>query len=255
MFIECRLATRLMGTGATFDLNVDFKALTSSVVFFGPSGSGKSLSLLALAGLLKPDSGRITVQGKVLFDAETGVNIPARQRNVGFVFQDYALFPHLTVRENVAFGLKQPFRSLRTEQSDRVDELLELFGMAELAGQRPHQLSGGQSQRTALARALAPDPQLLLLDEPFSALDQPLRARMRDELARILERFNLPMIMVSHEPADVETFARTLVVFGRGLVLKVVDYQACRANEEDSQDILQPLFDAANADNPMMSSD
>jgi molybdate transport system ATP-binding protein len=246
MFVECRIVARLYGAGTSFNLDVDFAASSSSIVLFGPSGSGKSLTLLALAGLLKPDSGRITVQGKTLFDHHNGVNVPAKQRRVGFVFQDYALFPHLTVRDNVAFGLKRPFRPLGAEEQHTVDDLLELFGIVSLAGRRPHQISGGQRQRTALARALAPSPELLLLDEPFTALDQPLRAKMREELARIRERFNVPMVMVSHDLADVEAFAQTLVAFWHGRALEVLDYQERRVGGESSEDILTPLFDAAN---------
>ena len=246
MFVECRVVARLLGAGTSFNLDVDFASSASSIVLFGPSGSGKSLTLLALAGLLKPDSGRISVQGKTLFDHQNGVNVPAKQRRVGFVFQDYALFPHLTVRENVAFGLKRPFRPLGQEERRRVDDLMELVGIAPLTSRRPHQISGGQRQRTALARALAPNPELLLLDEPFTALDQPLRAKMREELTRIRERFNVPMVMVSHDLADVDVFAQTLVAFGHGRVLEVLDYRERRSGGESAGGILTPLFDAAN---------
>ncbi len=140
---------------------------------------------------------------------------------MGYVFQNYALFPHLSVRENVGFGLKPLFRKIDRKDQQRVEELIKVFGLAKVAGQKPGALSGGQQQRTALARALATSPKLLLLDEPFSALDQPLRLRMRDELSRALENFNIPMIMVTHDSDEVESFAETIVVYQNGNVENV----------------------------------
>jgi len=242
--ISCDIETRVSSPGAEFRLQARFEATSKRIALFGPSGSGKSLTLLALAGLLKPRHGHIEVRGKTFFDEKKGVNVPARKRNIGMLFQDYALFPHLTVRDNVAFGLKPFLGPLKAAHRRRVDELLELCGLSALAGQRPAQISGGQRQRTALARALATGPELLLLDEPFTALDQPLREKMRSELFTILERFDLPMIMVSHDLEDVDHFAQTLVAFGHGRVLDVVDY-ARRRQAESSRDILDPLFQAA----------
>ena len=246
MLLRCDITTRFTGDAGGFELDASFQASSTSIVLFGPSGSGKTLTLMTLAGLLTPRAGHISVRGVTFYDSRAGVNVPARKRNVGVVFQDYALFPHLTVRENVAFGLKRPFRPLNTEQRRKVEELLELFGIAALTGQRPYQLSGGQRQRTALARALAPNPRLLLLDEPFTALDQPLRAKMREELAQIQKRFDVPMVMVTHDLADVEIFAQSLVAFGHGRVLEVLDYQGRRSGGESAGDILTPLFEAAN---------
>jgi molybdate transport system ATP-binding protein len=242
--IVCDIEARVTAPGAEFRLQASFKATSKRVALFGPSGSGKSLTLMALAGLLTPQSGRIEVRGQTFFDATTGVNVPARKRKIGMVFQDYALFPHLTVRENVSFGLKPFIGSLSPRHDVRVDELLELCGLADLTHQRPTQISGGQRQRTALARALATEPDLLLLDEPFTALDQPLREKMRAELFAILERFDLPMVMVSHDLDDVDHFAQTLVAFGRGRVLDVVAYEE-RRRTETARQILEPLFQAA----------
>ena len=242
--ISCDIDTRVSAPGAEFRLQARFEAPGRRIALFGPSGSGKSLTLMALAGLLRPQSGRIEVCGRTFFDAVSGVNVQARKRNIGMLFQDYALFPHLTVRENVSFGLKPVFGPLKAAHRERVDELLELCGLTGFAGQRPGQISGGQRQRTALARALAPNPDLLLLDEPFTALDQPLRERMRAELFDILERFDMPMVMVSHDLDDVDHFAQTLVAFGHGRVLDVVDYEARRKDESPRQ-ILDPLFLAA----------
>jgi molybdate transport system ATP-binding protein len=161
------------------------------------------------------------LMGGVLYDAAGKVNPPARRRRVGYLFQDYALFPHLTVWENVAFGLKPLFGRISSPEARRVDELVDLFGLDGVACLRPQHISGGQKQRTALARVLAMKPRMLLLDEPFSALDQPLRLRMRRELARILERFDLPMIMVTHDVDEVAAFADTIVLYHRGSVAAV----------------------------------
>jgi molybdate transport system ATP-binding protein len=242
--ISCDIDTRVTAPGAEFRLRAAFAASSKRIALFGPSGSGKSLTLMALAGLLKPQAGRIEVRGRTFFDDQGGVNVPARKRNIGMLFQDYALFPHLSVRDNVAFGLKPFLGPLSAAHRRRIDELLELCGLAALAGQRPAQISGGQRQRTALARALATGPDLLLLDEPFTALDQPLREKMRCELFTILERFDLPMIMVSHDLDDVDHFAQTLVAFGQGRVLDVIDYET-RRRTESARQILDPLFQAA----------
>lgn len=244
--ISCSIAMQVSAPGSVFYLQAAFSAPSERIAFFGPSGSGKSLTLMALAGLLRPDQGHIIVRERTFFDSESKVNIPARRRKIGMLFQDYALFPHLTVRENVGFGLKPVFGPLKSEQRYKIEDLLDLCGLADHAAKRPAQISGGQRQRTALARALATEPDLLLLDEPFTALDQPLREKMREEVFALLERFALPMIMVSHDLADVEYFAQTLVAFGHGQVLDVIDY-ATRRRTESPQDILDPLFQAAQA--------
>lgn len=244
--VSCDIEACVSAPGAQFHLRARFESSSRRIALFGPSGSGKSLTLLALAGLLKPRSGRIEVRGRTFLDTDGGVNLPARRRKVGMVFQDYALFPHLSVRDNVAFGLKPFLGRLQPAHRRRVDELLELCGLASLAGRRPAQISGGQRQRTALARALATEPDLLLLDEPFTALDQPLRERMRAELFAILERFAMPMVMVSHDLDDVDHFAQTLVAFGHGRVLDVIDFAALRRSQSARQ-ILDPLFLAAQS--------
>ncbi|MGE4442570.1 MAG: ATP-binding cassette domain-containing protein [Desulfomicrobium sp.] len=244
--IACDFCVRVCGCGAEFELHSRFSTNSRRIALFGPSGSGKSLTLLALAGLLRPQRGRIEVCGRTFLDVASGVNVPARKRKIGMLFQDFALFPHLTVRDNVSFGLKPVFGPLKAAHRERVDELLELCGLTSCAGQRPGQISGGQRQRTALARALAPNPDLLLLDEPFTALDQPLRERMRAELSTILERFDIPMVMVSHDLDDVDHFAQTLVAFGHGRVLDVIDYEA-RRKTESARAILDPLFLSAQS--------
>jgi len=214
MLIECHIQARLKSGLSSFDLDVCFSADSSSIVLFGPSGSGKSLTLMALAGLLVPDAGRIMIEGISMFDSMHKINILSRDRDIGILFQNYALFPHLSVRENVAFGIKKLFRPLSGKQRKQVNSLLEMFDLGHQADQKPHQLSGGQQQRVAIARALARNPRLLLLDEPFNALDQPLRIRMRKELKRIQETLSLPMVLVTHDLEDVEVFAETLLLVG-----------------------------------------
>ncbi len=163
-----------------FTLDVSFKATTQRVVLFGPSGAGKSLTLQAIAGLLRPDEGAITLHGNALFDSARGIDQKPQARKIAYLFQDYALFPHLNVRQNIGFGLQQGWLNPRARISHpQVDYWLDALELKSVAGNHPAQLSGGQKQRVALARALVAQPRLLLLDEPFSALDSALRQRMR----------------------------------------------------------------------------
>ncbi|HEY8656083.1 MAG TPA: ATP-binding cassette domain-containing protein [Candidatus Limnocylindria bacterium] len=201
-----------------FTLDVAFAAPAGITALFGPSGSGKTLTLRTVAGLLRPDRGRVALGPRVLFDSEAGIDVPTRERRIGYVFQHYALFPHLTAAANVAYGLHALPAPARTA---RVLELLELVELSGLAARHPHELSGGQQQRIAIARALAPVPELLLLDEPFAAVDTFLRARLRDQLRAIHERAGVPMILVTHDLADVQHLAESLVVYGHGEVLQV----------------------------------
>lgn len=210
---------RLKGSGRNFDLGVSFSSDREAVVIFGPSGSGKTMTLHSIAGLAKPDRGRIVVDGRVLFDSERGVNVAARDRSIGYVFQDYALFPGLTVRGNVAFGLDTRWPlSLCASSKATVEGLLDVMELRELADEFPRDLSGGQRQRVALARALAKNPRLLLLDEPFSALDPLAKLRVRSEFVSLQERLCLPFIVITHDPDDVEALAETLVLFEAGRV-------------------------------------
>ena len=160
-----------------FEIDVHWTAGDGVAALFGPSGAGKSLTLACLAGLVRPDAGRIVVDDRVLFDAAARIDVPPQQRRVGYVFQGYALFPHLSVAENVGFGLRD---RARAERERRVAEVLERLGLGDLGTRRPAELSGGQRQRVALGRALAIDPAVLLLDEPLSALDVPLRRALRE---------------------------------------------------------------------------
>jgi molybdate transport system ATP-binding protein len=200
-----------------FRLDVAFEAAGGTTAVLGASGAGKTLTLRTLAGLLRPDSGRIALDGRVLYDAGAHVDVAVRRRNVGYVFQAYALFPHLSVAGNLGFGLRgRP----RREIEDRVSELVTLLALQGLEERRPAQLSGGQQQRVALGRALAPGPRLLLLDEPFSALDAPTRAALTEDFLALRAAVDVPAVLVTHDVAEAYALADHLVVLGAGSVLQ-----------------------------------
>ena len=220
--------TLTLGRGAqAFSLAARFESNAARVVLFGPSGAGKSLTLQAIAGLVRPGAGRIALGGRVLFDSAQGIDLPARERRIGYLFQEHALFPHLSVARNIAFGLLPtlPWR-MRTEVVAQVERLMHQLDLTGLAERRPHELSGGQRQRVALARALLREPDVLLLDEPFAALDPSLRARVRSELEGIRQRFGVPMVLISHDLDDVRDLADTLVLFEPGRVAAVAHARA-----------------------------
>jgi molybdate transport system ATP-binding protein len=201
----------------SFELRVQFRTRAKRSVIYGPSGAGKSLTLQAIAGLLTPDSGLITFDGDILFDAATGIDMPARLRGFGYLFQDYALFPKLNVRQNIAFALQAGIRNPPAQASGEVvARWLRAFELDEVASQRPAELSGGQRQRTALARALVHSPRALLLDEPFSALDPALRHRMRNELDGLLRQIDIPVLMITHDPEDLEWFGDEAIYLCEG---------------------------------------
>jgi ABC-type sulfate/molybdate transport systems ATPase subunit len=212
--VSVELLTHLPG----FTLDVSWEVSDGVVALFGPSGAGKSLTLHHLAGLLRPDAGRILVRGRTLFDSARGIHQPTRDRRLGVVFQGFALFPHLTVAENIGYGLH---RNTAAARRARVDEMLERLGLGPARNLKPHALSGGQQQRTALGRALATDPDLLLLDEPLSALDTPLRRVLRDDLALALRGFGKTAIVVTHDLGEACQLADQIVVYEAGRVLQV----------------------------------
>jgi molybdate transport system ATP-binding protein len=209
---------KTMGSGShRFELDVAFASDATRLVLFGPSGAGKTLTLKAIAGLLHPDRGHVSFDGERLFDATAGIDVPARDRRLGYLFQEYALFPHLTVRQNIAFGLGKGWRNPgRAVQSPAVDRWLEALELRRFGDRFPDQLSGGQRQRTALARALVAEPRALLLDEPFAALDMPLRDKLRAELRELQARFSLPILLITHDIADVDAFADEIVPIAAG---------------------------------------
>lgn len=183
------------------------------ISILGRSGSGKSTILRLLAGLEKPSAGKLTIQDQVMFDERTFVQ--PEKRGIGMVFQDYALFPHMTVSENILFGL---FRLKKAQKKKRLREVLELVELQDYEKRYPHQLSGGQQQRVAIARAIAPNPHLILLDEPFSNLDAELQIKIREELRGILKRANITSIFVTHDEKDAQILADRIVKLQDGRI-------------------------------------
>lgn len=212
MSLRAAIRTR----AGAFSLDVAFEAPAGITALFGPSGAGKTLTLRCIAGLSRPDSGIIAVGERVLFDSGRQIDLPTRRRRVGHLFQQYALFPHLDVAGNVGYGAP----GTRAERAARVEELLELVGLSGYDRRRPAELSGGEQQRVALARALAPGPDLLLLDEPLSALDGRVRRRLRSELRRIHSVTGVPMVLVTHSPGEMRELSDWLVVYDAGRVLR-----------------------------------
>ncbi|MBV5302707.1 MAG: ABC transporter ATP-binding protein [Chlorobium sp.] len=212
--IQLCVQKTLAGADGPFDLSVDF-VLPSENLFtlYGKSGSGKTTLLRMLAGLAKPDSGYIKVNGKTWFDSSANINLSPQKRKVGLVFQDYALFPTMTVRENLRFAQE-------SKNEQKVKELLELTGLAALSNRFPSTLSGGQQQRVALARAILREPEILLLDEPLSALDQQTRNKLQNEILKFHKHFKLTTILVSHDKQEVFKLSDTVALIDRGTITR-----------------------------------
>jgi molybdate transport system ATP-binding protein len=211
--IVVRIEKRHAGNVA---IRADFKmdlAASATTILFGPSGAGKTTVLRCLAGLETPDQGLIRFGNEVWFDSQAGICLAPQARRVGFLAQDYALFPHMTVRENVEYGLSGRSHAERRSVAAR---MLESFAVTTLAGRRPPEISGGEAQRVALARALAPSPRLLLLDEPLSALDSPTRSRVRTELHRHLREIQIPSLLITHDRTEAVSLGRHIVVMVEG---------------------------------------
>jgi len=211
--LESGLCLNIFKPLSGFVLDVGFDISPEVLGILGASGSGKSMTLRCIAGLETPSSGKIAVNGKVLFDSAQGINVPSKDRRIGFLFQNYALFPHLSVAQNVAFGLQHLSEG---EQKLRVKEQLISMQMSGLENSYPHELSGGQQQRVALARAIAPSPDLLLLDEPFSALDTHLRSQLERELMQTLANYRGITLFVSHNLEEVYRVCKNLLVLAEG---------------------------------------
>ena len=200
-----------------FSLDVEFQAGAAVTVLFGPSGAGKTLTLDSIAGFVRPDDGRILLDDKLLFDGPARVHVPPRARHCGYVFQNYALFPHMTLRRNLEFALG----SLHgLERHRKVKEMLDRFRLADVGGRKPHELSGGQQQRCSIARALIGGPRLLLLDEPARGLDAPLRAELYDVLRQVRAEFQTPVLLVTHSLEESFELADEMLVLHGGRVVQ-----------------------------------
>lgn len=211
-----------------FTLNVAFETDGGILGLLGASGCGKSMTLKCIAGIEKPDSGYIELDGTVLFDAKSGINLPPQARQVGYLFQNNALFPNMTVQQNILCGLhREKSRIVREERLRTVLQLMQLEGLEK---HRPHQLSGGQAQRTALARILVNEPRLLMLDEPFSALDSHLREKLQLELHRLLTDYGHDVILVTHSRDEAYRMCGQIAVMHHGSILTQQDTRALFAN-------------------------
>lgn len=211
--IQASLSKQLHGSNGDFQLNAEINIGQGQfVALYGESGAGKTTLLRCLAGLENPDQGKLNINEQIWFDSTKQINLPPQQRYVGYMFQDYALFPNMTVRGNLAFATR------KGGDKNRVNELLEMMELGELQHRKPDTLSGGQKQRVALARALASEPRLLLLDEPFSALDASMRTRLQDEILRLQRHFGLTTIIVSHDVGEVYKLADTVMVLESGKI-------------------------------------
>lgn len=200
------------GTEKDFMLDVSFEMENELVVLFGPSGSGKTTLFKCISGITEPDDGKITVGSKVYYDEDQKINLPIQKRNLGYVFQNYTLFPHMNVRKNIECGLKGWEKE---DREKRIVEMLNLLHIEELETRYPSQLSGGQKQRVALARALAPKPGILLLDEPFSALDMEIRTKLAEKIKNLQNKIEIPLLFITHNLEEAFLLAdRILILHG-----------------------------------------
>lgn len=202
---------------AGFALDLEFQAAAGVTVLFGPSGSGKTLTLDAIAGFVRPDEGRILLDDEILFDAASGVHLVPQARNCGYVFQNYALFPNMTLRQNLEFAAE---RRPRLERHRRVNEMLDRFRLDDAAARRPHEVSGGQRQRCSIARALIGAPKLLLLDEPAQGLDAPLRVELYEVLRQVRADFKTPMILVTHDLDECFELGEEMLILRDGRIVQ-----------------------------------
>jgi molybdate transport system ATP-binding protein len=221
--IDARLVKRLpaLGDSEAFELNIHLKSDADTTVLWGASGAGKTLALNCLGGFSRPDEGRILINDELYFDAATRVNLPPQLRRCGYMFQDHALFPHMTVRENLKFAAAAARNTTKLNKHRRMSELLEAFELGDLAGRKPAQLSGGEKQRAALARMLISDPRLLLLDEPTRGLDARLRQAFYQVLRTTRERSQSPIVLVTHDLEECMQLADFVCLMENGRFVQI----------------------------------
>ena len=218
------LSVHIKKTIGSFSLAVDFEHEAGITGVLGASGCGKSMTLKCIAGIMKPDEGKIVLNGRVLFDSEQKINLKPQERNVGYLFQNYALFPNMTVEQNILCGLNK--EKNKPVKKKKLEEMLELMELSDQRKLFPYQLSGGQQQRCALARILVSEPDLLLLDEPFSALDSYLREQLQIQVRRLLENFGKDVLMVSHSRDEVYYLCNQTAIIHQG---KIINYGKTKA--------------------------
>lgn len=213
MSLSFHLKKQFPSRSGGFSIDIGLSAEENMTVLFGPSGAGKSLLLNLLSGIVRPDEGFVRIEDREVFNSAAGINVPIRDRKIGYLFQDYALFPHMTVFENIAYGIN----SLpKNKSKTKVEELLELMRLGGLEHRFPKELSGGQKQRTALARTLAAEPRILLLDEPFSALDYQVREKLRADLLMIHQKYPITTFFVTHDLEEAFVMGDNIAIINNG---------------------------------------
>lgn len=222
-----------------FNLNLDFETDKKTIAILGASGSGKSMTLKCISGLLTPEEGLISIGDTVYFDSENSINMPTRKRRAGYMFQSYALFPHMTAIDNIKFAIVGD----NNKKEEIARSLLDSFYIGDLAERYPSQLSGGQKQRVAMARILATDPKIILLDEPFSALDGMLRWRMEEEIIGMIREYYIPTILVSHDRDEVYRICDEVVVLNHGKMEVFADKNSVFLNPKTVENSVLVGFD------------
>lgn len=226
MSLQLQINIRMNG----FTLNAAFQAEQSPIGLLGPSGSGKSLSLKAIAGIVTPDDGRIVLNDRVLFDSDQHINLPPQKRRVGYLFQNGALFPHMTVAQNIACGIRMECN--KHSRQEAVMQMIQAMRLTGLERRKPAELSGGERQRAALGRILIGKPELLLLDEPFTGLDGRLKDDLMEELHSTLERFDRQVLLVTHSPGEAYALCKSTALIAEGRIICTGDTEAVFQNQD-----------------------